>query len=82
MYAAMRREGKFLDVACRLTVPPTIIHGQDDPHPVEGVTAPLLANGIPCHLHLLPRCSHFPFNEIHARDTFLQILLRIINGEK
>lgn len=78
--AAMRRDGRLLAVARRITVPLTVIHGEDDPHPVEGVTGPLAANGIPFDLHRLPRCGHSPFNETAARGAFLQNLLDIINN--
>lgn len=75
---AMRRSRELLSRAAALTIPVTVIHGEVDPHPPEGVIEPLTQVGIPFDLHLLPRCGHTPWREIHARAEFFAALSAIV----
>lgn len=74
--AAMRESGELLRRISTLSVPLTVIHGDSDPHPPEGVADPLRAAGVPFDFHLLPQCGHTPWREIHAREPFFSLLLQ------
>jgi len=71
---AMRKSGELLRRAEKLTTPITVIHGDCDPHPPEGVTEPLQKANIPFTFHLLPQCGHSPWCETYARDAFFALL--------
>ncbi len=68
--AEMRRSGGLLDLAGSIRCPVTALHGDYDPHPAEGVSAPLSAVVKSFSFILLEKCGHKPWVEIHARDAF------------
>ena len=72
--ADMRRRGKLLDFAKKVKCPVAAIHGDYDPHPAEGVKAPLGRVLSDFKFHLLERCGHNPWNERFARDEFFRLL--------
>ncbi len=72
--AAMRSSGELAGIFCRLRVPVTIIHGDYDPHPPEGVRAFLEERGVPHEFRLLSRCGHTPWIERFAREEFFRLL--------
>jgi len=72
--AEMRRSGKLLDLASRITCPVVAIHGDYDPHPGEGVRSPLTGRLERFRFDLLERCGHTPWIERHARERFFRIL--------
>lgn len=72
--ATMRSKGQLKQTVSHLTCPLYIIHGENDPHPAEGVIEPLNDCRIPYTLYLLPRCGHSPFNEKEWRNTFYHII--------
>lgn len=74
----MRRDGKLLSRMERLASPVTVIHGDADPHPAEGVIAPLKAAGVSFDIHLLPKCGHTPWHETRAREHFFALLRKMI----
>jgi len=74
--AAMRESGELLRKVSTLTVPLTVIHGESDPHPPEGVAEPLREAGLIFDFHVLPQCGHTPWREIHAREPFFFLLLQ------
>lgn len=76
--ATLRRNGVLLDSLARLECPVHVIHGEDDPHPLVGVTAPLEKHRVPYTRHILKQCGHVPFLEKHARDYFYDMLLDIL----
>lgn len=58
----------------RLRVPARVVHGEDDPIPME--TAETLATALGAALHRVPRCGHVPYLEqpeafVAALDPFL-----------
>lgn len=71
---AMRRSGALLDAFSRIQCPIVLLHGEQDPHPAEGLWGPLTRRGIPFEGHLLPRCGHDPWKERHAKDAFLRLI--------
>lgn len=72
--AAMRESGELLRKVSTLSVPLTVIHGESDPHPPEGVAEPLRAVGLPFDFHVLPQCGHTPWRETFAREAFFILL--------
>jgi pimeloyl-ACP methyl ester carboxylesterase len=74
--AEMRRTGELLALARQIRCPVTAIHGDHDPHPAEGVRAPLAAHLAQFTFHLLERCGHTPWQERHAREAFYGVLRR------
>ena len=72
--ADWRKRGVWKKALTRLRCPVWVIHGEQDPHPAEGVTEPLRASGAVYRTTLLPRCGHAPFSETEARETFFRLL--------
>ena len=54
----------------RLQVPAIVVHGEDDPIPVE--TARVTADCLRAPLRVLPRCGHVPY--VEALEDFVRIL--------
>ncbi len=74
----LRLEGRLTEALKRLECPVTVIHGDIDPHPAEGVLEPLENSGAAFEKFILPHCGHSPFNERDASETFYRILERVI----
>lgn len=53
-----------------LSVPAVVLHGEDDPIPMD--TAAVLAEGLRAPLHRLPACGHVPY--VEAPEQFAAIL--------
>jgi proline iminopeptidase len=51
-------------------VPAVVLHGDDDPIPLEA--SRILAQGLEAPLHLLPDCGHVPY--VEAPDRFVELL--------
>jgi pimeloyl-ACP methyl ester carboxylesterase len=71
---AMRQSGRLLELAHQIRCPVVAIHGDHDPHPAEGVRAPLSGTLKDFRFRLLDRCGHAPWIERHARERFFQAL--------
>lgn len=85
MYAAiwpqadeMRNTGKLMDALEMIKCPVVVIHGEYDPHPIEGVVDPLKEKGINADIHVLPNCGHSPFKEKQAKEQFYGILSSLL----
>jgi pimeloyl-ACP methyl ester carboxylesterase len=74
--AEMRGSGALLALLGRLRCPVAAIHGRYDPHPAEGVRAPLAAARPDASFTLLERCGHTPWLERQARAAFYKTLER------
>jgi proline iminopeptidase len=51
-------------------VPAVVLHGDDDPIPLEASS--ILAQGLEAPLHVLPDCGHVPY--VEAPDRFVELL--------
>ena len=78
--AEMRKNDELYCTLKEIKCPVTVIQGEYDSHPVEGVIEPLQEQGVDFDVHLLPKCGHSPFNEKFARETFYEILRSIVNA--
>ena len=76
--AALRAQGTLLKAAQMLACPLTLIHGEQDPHPLQGVSAPLTRLGVPFQAFALPRCGHTPWAEKYARKAFFRVLFSLL----
>jgi pimeloyl-ACP methyl ester carboxylesterase len=72
--AKLRSSGRLLELGQHVKCPVVAIHGDYDPHPVEGVQEPLSATLENFRLILLKNCGHRPWNERLARDNFFTAL--------
>jgi len=74
-FAALRdKPGHLKSEFSKIDIPTVIIHGDHDPHPIDGIW-PFLQGCIPdIKLHLLKNCGHYPWVERHAKDRFYEIL--------
>jgi pimeloyl-ACP methyl ester carboxylesterase len=69
-----RASGEFLALGGRIRCPVVAIHGDYDPHPIEGVRDPLSRVLPDFRFILLDQCGHLPWIERHARDEFYRVL--------
>jgi len=69
-----RTSGKLLQAFSAIKCPVTIIHGEYDPHPLEGITEPLKETGLEFKLFTIPDCGHEPWMEQDKSDVFFRIL--------
>jgi pimeloyl-ACP methyl ester carboxylesterase len=72
--AELRRSGGLLALGRRIVCPVAAIHGDDDPHPRDGVEVPLSNVVKDFRFHLLKECGHAPWLERRARDAFFKVL--------
>jgi pimeloyl-ACP methyl ester carboxylesterase len=68
--AQWRKSGKLLELGSRIQCPVVALHGDYDPHPVEGVQEPLSALLEDFRLITLKNCGHTPWLERQARENF------------
>ena len=70
----LRRSRRLLALGREIVCPVTAIHGDHDPHPAEGVRAPLSQVVKDFRFVLLEKCGHRPWLEIEARAKFADLL--------
>ena len=72
--AELRKTGYFMRIASEIKAPIRIIHGADDPTPIEGVVKPLEGRVQDLKWYRLERCGHSPWKERYAKDEFWRIV--------
>ena len=72
--ARLRETGELLRLVVTITCPVVAIHGECDPHPVEGIQEPLAANLKDFRMVMLEKCGHNPWCEMYAMDRFYELL--------
>jgi pimeloyl-ACP methyl ester carboxylesterase len=70
----MRRSGRLLGLAKQVRCPVVAIHGDYDPHPADGVQAPLSIALKSFRFILLRNCGHTPWIEKQAKEAFYHTL--------
>jgi len=76
----LRKSGKLLEIGKHIKCPVVAIHGDNDPHPAEGVQKPLSAILKNFKFILLKNCGHIPWIERQAKDFFFEILKQKIQN--
>ncbi len=70
----LRKNGELLGYGEKIKCPVTVIHGEYDPHPYEGLKEPLSEVLDNCRFVLLEKCGHHPWFEKEAKDKFYELL--------
>ncbi len=66
--------GLLKDRFSKIDKPTVVIHGEYDPHPIEGIR-PFLEDCLKdIHFYILRKCGHYPWMERHAKERFFEIL--------
>ncbi len=78
----LRRSGKLLNMGEQIKCPVMAIHGNHDPHPFEGVKAPLSKVIKDFRFMLLDNCGHYPWQEKHAYEDFYQMMKKELVDKK
>lgn len=68
------RPGYLKNEFSKIDIPAVVIHGDYDPHPIEGIRPFLEGCVKDIKFHMLPKCGHYPWIERHARERFFEIL--------
>ncbi|GLV60686.1 alpha/beta hydrolase [Dictyobacter sp. S3.2.2.5] len=79
--AELRSTGELLRRVGTIRCPVVAIHGDCDPHPIDGVQQPLIPILQDFRMVILDRCGHTPWEERHARDIFYAILQQEIDRD-
>jgi len=59
----------------KINIPVIVIHGEYDPHPIEGIRPFLEGCLRDVRFEMLPECGHYPWIERRARERFFEILI-------
>ena len=76
----MRKTGKLVEFVKKIKCPVVAIHGDFDPHPVNGVKEPLSADLPNFRFNLIERCGHYPWMEKYGKDILYKILYKEIGS--
>jgi pimeloyl-ACP methyl ester carboxylesterase len=68
------KPGHLKNEFSKINIPTVVIHGDYDPHPIEGIKPFLVECISEIRFHLLAKCGHYPWLERQARDKFYDIL--------
>lgn len=72
--AALRESGELVRLADNICCTVVVIHGEYDPHPIDGVKLPLENRVNDFNFYTLSKCGHSPWKEKHAFQEFYDIL--------
>lgn len=72
----LRSQDVFLELGKKIDCPVVGIHGDYDPHPVQGIKDPLSKILKDFRFILLENCGHLPWCEKQARSKFFEILFQ------
>ncbi|MDY0385873.1 MAG: hypothetical protein RBT65_01825 [Methanolobus sp.] len=70
----LRRCGKMLDMGEHIKSPVLAIHGNHNPHPFQGLKAPLSKLVKDFRFTLLNNCGQYPLQEKHASEELYQVI--------
>lgn len=74
--AKLRKSGQLLKVFKNIICPITIIQGDVDPHPYEGIVRPLLGQKVNFVAYSIEKCGHTPWVEKFGVHEFYCVLLK------
>jgi pimeloyl-ACP methyl ester carboxylesterase len=73
------RPGYLKSEFSKIEIPAVVIHGNYDPHPLEGIK-PFLEDCITqIKFHILDKCGHYPWLERNVSQEFFKILIGELN---
>lgn len=75
----LRENGTLLNTLNKIKIPIHVIHGDYDPHPVEGVIKPLQKLKGDFEHTILKYCGHKPWIESKARSRFYDLLSKYLS---
>lgn len=75
----LRKTKELINCTDYIKCPVVAIHGDYDPHPLEGVEKPLSARLDNFRMVRIEKCGHTPWRERQAKDNFFRILREEIN---
>lgn len=78
--AALRESGELSSLADKISCPVVAIHGEYDPHPVDGVKLTLENRIKDFKFYTLEKCGHSPWKERYAFQEFYKILREELEG--
>lgn len=70
----LRDSRQLINCADKIKCPVVAIHGDYDPHPVDGVDKPLSERLADFKMIRIEKCGHTPWKERYAKDEFFEIL--------
>lgn len=70
----LRETGELLNMAKNIRCPVIAVHGDRDPHPLEGVREPLERTLREFRITVLKDCGHYPWLELGAVEAFYGLL--------
>jgi pimeloyl-ACP methyl ester carboxylesterase len=74
-FVAMRDEPGFLAREfSSIESPVVVIHGEHDPHPLDGIRPFLEGCLKSVRFHVLGDCGHYPWIERRARESFFELV--------
>lgn len=75
--AKWRDEGRWLTIFRAIKCPVYLLQGKYDPHPIEGVTEPLLKAHIITKVYEFQKSGHSPFLELYDRKSFCELVIKL-----
>jgi pimeloyl-ACP methyl ester carboxylesterase len=72
--AGLRASGELLSFVDKINCPVTVIHGEYDPHPLDGIRLPLGKRIKDFQVYILDKCGHDPWKEKYACERFYEII--------
>jgi pimeloyl-ACP methyl ester carboxylesterase len=79
-FVELRDRNGLRDEFSRIDAPLTVIHGDFDPHPLEGIVPFLRSCSTKVTVQVLEQCGHYPWIEKHAREAFFKLLKRELSA--
>jgi pimeloyl-ACP methyl ester carboxylesterase len=76
----LRSRGGFVEAVKNIRCPVLAIHGDHDPHPVDGIRSLLASTLKDFRLILLEKCGHYPWIERYANGELYAVLKKEISG--
>lgn len=78
--SGLRKTKELIHCADNIKCPVVAIHGDYDPHPIEGVEKPLSVRLNNFRMIRIEKCGHIPWKERQAKGNFFHILREELNG--
>lgn len=75
----LRKSGALLKMVKMTECEIVVLHGLNDPHPLEGITEPFDKAGIDYTIHTFAKCGHTPWQERYAKEDFFRVLKAMIS---